>query len=490
MGLLGVLDAKLFILEKTELKSMKKYPALQRLAFLVCLANSLIFKVEATVNLTPDEARSFAIDAYIYGYPLVTMEMTEKVMTNVASAGNQKAPVGQFANSRNYPNASFREVTAPNADTLYSTAWLDLTQEPYILHLPNMNGRYFLMPLLSAWTTVFAAPGSRTIENKEQNIAITGPNWQGNLPSEITKEYKSPTNTVWILGRTYCSGTPKDFSIVHSLQDQYKLMPLSAFGKAYLPPQGQVDPAINMNRAVKDQVNGLDAKAFFTRLANQMKNNPPPKEDALMVKKLEALGIIPGKAFDMTQLLPDVAQAIQGSVKLAQEKIRAHESQAGITRNGWTFPSKAGDYGTDYLQRAYIAAFGLGANKAEDAIYPFTKVDSQGKKLSGQNRYVIHFENGQIPTVKGFWSLTMYNNHFFFIQNPLNRYSLGSKDNLKKNADGSMDLYLQHDSPGKDKESNWLPAPEGEFNLILRLYWPTEAILKSKWDPPPVTLVN
>ncbi len=181
------------------------------------------------------------VEAYIYGYPLVTMEMTRRVMTNVAKPEGKHAPMGQFANMQEYPDAAFKDITAPNADTLYSVAWLDLAKEPYVLSLPDEHGRYYLMPMLDGWTDVFQVPGKRTTGTKAQNYAITGPGWKGTLPKGVT-EYKSPTNMVWILGRTYCTGKPADYKAVHKIQAQYKLVPLSRLRQALYPAAGPGGP--------------------------------------------------------------------------------------------------------------------------------------------------------------------------------------------------------------------------------------------------------
>ncbi len=210
----------------------------------------------ADAPLSEEDATKIATDAYVYGYPLVTMEMTRRVMTNAAQPKDNHAPMGQFFDARTYPDAAFRDVTAPNADTLYSTAWLDLSKEPYVLSIPDEGDRYYLMPMLSGWTDVFQVPGKRTTGDKAQTYAITGPNWKGDLPDGV-KELKSPTSMVWILGRTYCTGTPEDYKAVHEIQDKYKLVPLSAYGKDYTPPKGTVDPKIDMKTPVREQVNGM-----------------------------------------------------------------------------------------------------------------------------------------------------------------------------------------------------------------------------------------
>jgi len=182
-----------------------------------------------------------ATEAYIYGYPLVTVEMTRRVITNVAEPKGTRAPMGQLVNLRHYPDASFRDVTAPNADTLYTSAFFDAGKEPWVLSLPDMNGRYFLMPMLDGWTTVFQAPGKRTTGTGAQTYAITGPGWSGTLPEGV-KEYKSPTSLVWLIGRIYCTGAPEDYKAVHALQDEIKLVPLSSYGKPYTPPSGEGRP--------------------------------------------------------------------------------------------------------------------------------------------------------------------------------------------------------------------------------------------------------
>ncbi|ADB19354.1 protein of unknown function DUF1254 [Pirellula staleyi DSM 6068] len=433
-----------------------------------------------------------AVEAYIYGYPLITMEMTRRVMTNSATIEGTRGPMGRFISLKQYPNAEFRDVTAPNADTLYSSAWLDLSKEPYVLTIPDESDRYFLMPMLSGWTDVFAVPGKRTTGTGPQTYAITGPNWKGELPTGM-KQLQSPTSIVWILGRTYCTGTPEDYEAVHAIQSKYSIVPLSAYGKAYTPPAGAVDPAVDMKTPVRNQVNALDINAYFDLLAKLLKDNLPTAADAPMVAKLTELGIVAGEKFDASKIDPALAKSLSEVPKLAQAKIMGHFKSAGTEKNGWVFTTGTGRYGTDYLQRALITAIGLGANLPQDAVYPTSEVDSTGKPYDGTQNYVMHFPKGQTPPAKGFWSLTMYDAEYFFVKNPLNRYTLSPRDELKYNADGSLDLYIQNQSPGKDKESNWLPTPAGKFILMMRLYWPQEtapSIIDGTWVPPAVNIVK
>ncbi|MCA3563382.1 MAG: DUF1254 domain-containing protein [Methylocystis sp.] len=431
-----------------------------------------------------------ATDAYIFGYPLITMEMTRRVITNVAAPVGTRGPMGQIIKLREYPNSSFRDVTAPNADTLYTTAFFDVGKEPWVLSLPDMNDRYALFPLLDGWTTVFQVPGKRTTGTKAQTYAITGPGWKGTLPPGV-KEYKSLTSIVWLLGRIYCTGTPEDYAKVHKLQDECRLVPLSAYGKPYTPPPGVVDPSIDMKTAVRDQVNRMDAVAYFTLLCKLMKDNPPAAADAPALARFARIGIVPGQDFDASKLKADFLKRVP---EVANDRIML---QFKVNRNiqnvnGFAFTTKTGIYGTDYLMRALVTAIGLGANRPQDAVYPTSLKDADGKKYNGANKYVMRFPRNQLPPVNGFWSLTMYDSNYFFVSNPLNRYSISPRQNLVANPDGSTTLYIQKDSPGKDKESNWLPAPEGDFILMMRLYWPDEdnpTILNGSWKIPGVRRV-
>lgn len=460
------------------------------LALLLALPFATAF-AQSSNSLSVQEAQQIAEDAYIYGYPLVTMELTRRVMTNVREAEGNRGPMGHLVRSRTYPTADFKDVTAPNADTLYNTAWIDVSEEPWVLSLPDSNGRYYLFPMLDGWTEVFQVPGKRTTGTGPQTYAITGPGWNGTLPEGV-KEYKSPTAMVWILGRIYCTGTPEDYIKVHKMQDEITLVPLSSYGKPFTPPPGKVDPIIDMNTAVREQVNGFDTAAYFNLLALLMKDNPPAEADVPIVGKMAKLGISPGQPFTFDKLDPAVQTALKDVPRESFKKIMAHFETAGEHVNGWLFTTGTGLYGTDYLQRALITAIGLGANRPQDAIYPTTEADADGSPYSGANQYVMHFAKGELPPVNGFWSLTMYNDAYFFYDNALDRYTLSARNDLKYNEDGSVDLYLQHANPGPEKESNWLPSPADRFIPMLRLYWPTEnppSILNGTWKIPAVRKV-
>lgn len=452
------------------------------LALALGLASQL---AAAAPEAVPAPLEQIAADAYVFGYPLVLMEITKKVLTNTPQPAEKAAPLNQFAHIAAFPRPEDREVVRPNVDTLYSFAWLDLSREPVILHLPEMKGRYYLMQMMDAWTNVFASIGTRTTGEQEGNFAVVGPKWSGALPAGV-KKLQSPTNSVWIIGRTLTRG-PADYAAVHAIQAQYTLTPLSAWDKKYLPPAGKVDPTVDMQTPPVQQVAQMSAATFFQTLAAAMKANPPFPPDTPAMKKFVALGLAPGKDFNPAKLKPAVALALEAGVLTGREEIKAKALKIGVINNGWQIPqSPMGAYSTDYEQRATVAFFGLGANLREDAVYPTAYLDQAGQQLTGKQRYVLHFDKEQLPPVKAFWSLTMYDKDNFLAANPLGRYALGDRDPLKYNADGSLDLYLQNQSPGPDQEANWLPAPADDFNVSLRLYWPKQAVLDGAWTPPPI----
>jgi hypothetical protein len=426
----------------------------------------------------------------------MTSEITRVQMTNVPALDLQKlkGPMGQFINVPRYPPADYRGVTAPNADTLYSVAWVDLGTEPQVFSHPDMGKRFFLFPMLDLWTEVFASPGSRTTDGKAANILITGPGWTGTVPAGMT-EVKSPTRYMLILGRTYADGTPADYKIVNALQAQLKVTPLSQFGKPYTPVAPSVDPnpRFSMTDKVRDVIDGMDTAAYFNMLAKLMGSSAPPTAaDAPIVAQMARIGLSPGQLFDMSKLPADVQAAIADTPKTAFAQIAAQQEKGGTKVNGWVIPAAAGAYGTNYLDRAFVSAFGWGANLPEDAVYPSTKVDETGAPLNGANTYTLTFAQGQTPPVGGFWSITMYDSEYFFVPNALNRFTASMRNKPVFNADGSLTLTFSNAAPAPDKINNWLPAPKGDFILMMRLYGPNPtppSILppgKGSWSPPPV----
>ena len=441
-------------------------------------------------QLSADEAEKINVEAVAYGVPLVVMDVTKRVSTNVPGPQpNAHAPVNQFGHALQYRPASDHTVVRMNVDTLLSWAWLDLSQEPIVLSVPDTRGRYYLMPMLDAWTNVFASPGTRTTGNGAGHFAVTGPLWMGALPKGV-KEIKAPTNTVWIIGRTQANG-PQEYAAVNAIQKEYKLTPLSAFGKPYTPPPGVVDPAVDMKTSPADQIATMDATTFFKTLARLMASDLPPATDAPVLARLAKIGVVPGQDFDPGKLDPAVAKALGDSVKIAWQQLQEAAKTTGKTVNGWAIaPNNAGNFGTDYQLRGVITVVGLGVNLTADAIYPTAFTDGDGKPLSGDHRYMVHFDKGQAPPANAFWSLTMYDAQSFFVENPINRYNIAAWMPLKYDPDGSLDVYVQKDSPGKDREASWLPAAAGDFSITMRVYWPKPAMLDGSWTPPPVKRVD
>lgn len=425
------------------------------------------------------QLRQVAEQVYTYAYPLVLMDVTQKVMTS-------QTPANSFQHLRTFPDPSFRDVVSPNADTLYSTAWLDLTREPIVLSVPDMGKRYWLMPLLDAWTNVFASPGTRTTGNKGGNFAIVGPHWQGQLPPDVV-EVRAPTDMAWLIGRTEVKGE-LDLLAVHKLQDQYRLTPLSAWGPSPMtvePPP--LTTGVDVSTPPPEQVAAMSPEEFFIRVTDLLPENPPAEADAPMVAKMRELKLVDGSRFDTSEFSPSTELALNEGVAEARAKLlAAAKDLPGDKVNGWRIFDDTGQYGVDYERRALVALVGLGANLPQDALYPATTIDGDGQLLTGADRYVLHFDKGQLPPVNGFWSVTLYDDQHFFAANPLGRYALGSHDKLKRNRDGSVDLFVQQQSPGPAREANWLPAPPAGFNLIMRLYWPKDEVLRGEWVPPPV----
>jgi hypothetical protein len=401
-----------------------------------------------------------------------------------------------FASMSSYPSASDRGVVRVNFDTLYSSAWLDLTKEPMIVSAPDTDGRYYLLPMLDMWTDVFASPGWRTTGTQASNFLVTPPGWRPDLRERFVDEFRlprdiqrieAPTPFVWIIGRTKTDG-PSDYDAVHRIQAGYKVTPLSEWGRSPAPAQVKIDPTVDMKTPPKVQVDTMPADKFFAYAAELLKVQPPHMTDQPMIAQLKKIGIEPGESFDMARLDPAVRNALTNAPEEAQKLMEWKVPTLARVVNGWSMNTDTmGVYGNYYLKRAIVAQAGLGANLPEDAIYPINLGDEAGKPLEGANKYTLRFSKGDMPPANAFWSITLYDADGFQVANPLNRFNLSSWMPLKYNADGSLELYFQNESPGANKEANWLPAPKGAFNLLMRLYAPRSEALTGKWNPPPVT---
>ncbi len=433
-------------------------------------------------SIPPDEAQAIAKEAYVYLYPLIIMDITRKQMINLDPTVNPAGgSANEFVHIRAFPSAELRVVVRPNFDTLYSSAWLDLTNGPVVVSHADTAGRYFMLPLMDMWTDVFAVPGKRTNGTGAANFAIVPLGWEGTLPEGVQR-IDSPTPYVWIIGRTQTNGV-SDYEAVHKIQDGYKITFLADWGKTPRKIEQKIDRSVDTQTEPVRQVNGMAAVKYFQYGAQLMEINPPHVTDWSIVARMKRIGLEPGKDFDQKKVSADtLSRSAAEGLKLMREKM---PTIAGVT-NGWQMNTDTmGVYGNYYLKRAIVAMLGLGANQVEDAIYPVNISDADGKPVSGENQYVLHFAKDELPPVDAFWSLTMYDAEGFQVANPLNRFALGDRDSLKFNADGSLDLYIQHVNPKGEKEANWLPAPEsGDLGLTLRLYAPRPEVAQGRWIPP------
>jgi hypothetical protein len=466
---------------------MLNIKTLKTVTFAMTLVTLLpLSTVQAQSGITSEQAHSIGIDAYTYFYPLLTMDITRRQFTNI-EPGKEigKGPMNMFVNVPEYPPADFKGVVRSNFDTLYSIAWLDLTKEALVISAPATDGRFYLLPMLDMWTDVFASPGWRTTGTHAGNFLVTPPGWSGTVPEGFA-QLPAPTPYIWIIGRTKTDG-PADYPAVHKIQAGYKVTPLSHWGKATEPVMVQIDPGVDMKTPPKAQIDSMPAAHYFAYAAELLKLNPPHSTDQPIIAQMKKIGIEPGKSFDINKLDPAVKQALETVPAEAQSLMEWKMATVARVTNGWSMNTDTmGVYGNYYLKRAIVAQQGLGANLPEDAIYPLNLADDTGKPLNGANKYTLHFDKDHIPPVNAFWSVTLYDNEGFQVGNVLNRFAVSSWMPFKTNTDGSLDLYFQHKSPGKDKEANWLPAPEGAFNLTMRLYGPKADALTGKWNPPAV----
>jgi hypothetical protein len=365
----------------------------------------------AAAQVSPEEASAIGVDAYLYFYPLVTMDLTRRQLTNVEpGTGGLGGPPNTFVNIPEYPSADMKIVVRPNFDTLYSSAWLDLTKEPVIVSVPDTGGRYYLLPMLDMWTEVFASPGWRTTGTQAGDFAIVPPGWQpeeAGLPEGVQR-IDAPTPYVWIIGRTKTDGPP-DYDAVHKIQAGFKITPLSGWGKAPEPVAVEIDPSIDMKTPPKIQVDRMPAGEYFAYAAEIMKLQPPQFTDQPIIARMARIGIEPGQSFDLDQIDPAVKQVLESVPAEAQKLMAWKVPTLARVVNGWSMNTDTmGVYGNYYLKRAIVAQLGLGANLPEDAIYPLNIADEAGRPLDGTSNYTIHFDKEVLPPVDAFWSITLY----------------------------------------------------------------------------------
>ena len=427
-----------------------------------------------------DDLRTLSYEATLYFHPLVTMDFTRLQAINSAPGTNPgTGPPNEFHHLRAFPTADFRTVVRPNFDTLYSSAWLDLTAGPVILHTPDTDDRYYMLPLLDMWTDLFANPGKRTTGTDARDFVVTGPGYAGELP-EGFPVINAPTPYVWVIGRTQTNG-PADYDAVHKVQDGYHITPVAKTLRHVL------NRDYDTSTEVMNIVNGMSAVDFLVYAARLLDVNPPHSTDFSQLARLANLGIEAGKPFNPGRFNTAERTEIDAGRAAALQDMLAGLGTLGTRVNGWTMATETmGVCGNYYFKRAVVALMGLGANPPEDAVYPALTADSDGNPVTGEHDYVVHFDADELPPVDAFWSVTMYDAEGFQMANELNRFAIGDRDPLMYNTDGSLDLYLQHTNPGAARESNWLPAPRGPLGVTMRLYAPRRDVLDGRWHPPAV----
>lgn len=453
-------------------------------------------KIEGDITALKEDSRAevaylLGLYSYVYGYPIVVMDVTREVLTAAPSPNSEgtAAPVNQLAKMPHFVAPYFTNLVRLSMNSLWTTGWLDLDQEPIVLSVPDTKDRYYVFSVMNMWTDVFGSIGKRTSGTAPGAFLIAGPTWQGTAPAGIKQTCRSSTRYAWLRGQTQANG-PDDFAAVNALQAQYKLTPLSAWGKTYTPPTNlPFDRKVNIKLTPSNQVAAMGADTFCKRLASAMKDNPPYAADGQALEKLKKLGIEPGKDFDISKIDPAIGRGLRRAVKEAPIKL-AESITKMKNVNGWIRPPDLGRYGTDYDTRAGMAMAGLGADLQEDTIYAIAFVDGNGKRLDSASKYLLHFDKSHFPPTNATWSVALYQGPNY-VPNDLDRYDIAPWMALNYGPDGSLDIYIQASSPGKDKEPNWLPTPaSGDFNIVIRNYWPKQEALDGTYKNPPIKKIS
>ncbi len=419
-----------------------------------------------------------AVEAYIFGFASVEMFRTMFELIGDPQAEKSHYVFNAFFHSRRLAGGSDEWLAAPNSETLYSNAWLDLSSQPVVLQIPSMSARYFVLQFVDFFANSFAHVGTRTLGGGAHSLAITGPSWKGDLPDGMAA-IKSPTSYGWIFGRIRVEGD-HELDLVHSLQDQFTLEPLSRDG----------------NKAVSEKpwppFRTTDTVDFFANLDQVLRRNAPPKHDEHLLARLPQLGMARDQAFEPGAIDGALRSILEQAITLGHDRISERESRFEEFCPGWIWEGlSAGSSGRDHLTRAASAKAGLGILCPDEAIYPFAYVDDQGAALEASHSYRLRFAPGALPQAKYFWSITIYELPWYrLVKNPLNRYSLGSASRLEVDPGGAVELSLQADCPA-DRSANWLPTPRtGKFVVALRVFGPSEDFLQRRYRLPQVARLH
>jgi hypothetical protein len=440
-----------------------------------------------------EETREIAIDAYTYAYPLILMDATRRFATCAPRADDEHgtgAPINQFSHLRHWPGVASNDDVRPNLDTLYSTLWFDVTDGPLIVNVPDSNERFYSFVLIDHWTDVFASVGARTTGTGAQCFAIASASWQGELPDGV-RIYRSPTALGSIIGLTHVRGAD-DVPNVARFQAGVSATPWSVSSTIRSLPATSGRDAFLPSCSPADMVDAMCPVEYFGRFCELTRINPPHAHDYAIVDRMRRIGLIPGGSFDPATLSSDVLAAMDGARDVCLWGFSTAYGRSFKVTNGWRSPRKPrGAFGTDYATRAAVAFAGMGVTASEDAISYIAGKDAGGALLDSSHRYTLTFARRQQPPGRGFWSITLYDDRQRFAENRIARFALGAQDDLVPGRDGSITIYIQRESPGPEREQNWLPAPRsGTFSLALRLYWPGPMALNGSWSPPALVRIG
>jgi hypothetical protein len=460
---------------------------MRRVVTIMSLLAAAVLPAQApAATPTPEQAEQLGRQAYDYGFPLLEILRVRHEMTSVRCPDTRgDAPINSFSHAAGFARPEDRTVVAPNTDTLYSIAHIDLGKGPVVLRHPDMGKRFFDFELVDPYTNVIGYVGTRTTGSSKGRFAIAWTGKPGPKPSGVTKTIHSDYRRVWVIGRTLATDAA-DQRKAQKLMRRYRLLPPG--GRKGFPPHCQSgEPA--------EYPTPTDGPGFVAALNSGLAANPPPRRDQPLLDQLAPLGVGPGLSVEDASLPPDVVAALYHGIEAEAAELpgraRAQLLTDSLANGGWlTLDPRVGRYKTAYDLRALVAVVGLGANTPEEAIYPTGLADSTGQLLTGAKRYRMVFPAGQEPPARYFWSLTMYDLDGYLAPNPIDRYSVGpTHPPLLRSADGAIVIAIQHDEPTED-DVNWLPAPAGSFRLNMRLYGPRNSALSGDWRPPPVVPVG
>ncbi|MFC4276091.1 DUF1254 domain-containing protein [Achromobacter aloeverae] len=443
--------------------------------------------------LDPGEARAIAADGYLYAYPMLVMETARRIQTNIVEPDTrlgEGAPVNRYTHMSRLPEALLHGIgSTPDADVLWSSLWFDVAREPLIIEVPDAQGRYFMMMAADMWSDVFAAPGTRTTPGGPQAYAIAARDWRGTLPRGV-EVLRAPTPSGWLHVRIALAGSA-DLAAAQAFQAGFLATPLSAWRKKGASPSpGTYNVALPRTPPV-EQVASMSAADYFAAFAELAGRYPPHDNDTPILQRLRRLGIVPGSRFEFARLPAVLQAAVNEGVQAGQARVRSGP-EPRVGNAGLVMPMKRrGTYGTDYALRARSMRQAWVVPLSEDLIQARADTDSEGRQLDGSFRYELRFERLQQPPVRGFWTVTLYNDREALLDNMGNRYAVRARDRINMAADGTATIYLQYETPLEDRVRNWLPSPQsGHFSLVLRLYWPDNAAVEGAWAPPSIRRIR